>query len=86
MKPAVLLTLGALLAIAGNAAAGPLPPGPIPILDLLYENSQSIEACLAASVQGNLGLRTIDEPPFVALDAPAITPPTPDCLILPGGP
>lgn len=84
MKPAVLLTLGALLAIAGNAAAAPLPQGPI--LDLIYENMQSLEACVAASVQGNLGLRTIDDPPFVALDAPTITPPTPDCLVLPAGP
>lgn len=99
MNVAVLLTTAAVLALAGSAAAAPLPPlpdlpavpavpalpesGEVPLLEVIYENVYSLQTCLSASVSGSVGLRTIEEPPYVALDAPTLNPPTPGCLVLP---
>lgn len=69
-----------LLGVPGLAAADPL-------VDILEQNVTSLSACLAGTAQGgvSVGVET-GIPPKVDLGTPVITPPTPDCLVLPSPP
>lgn len=75
----ILLALGLLLALGGSAAA-------LDVLEVVYSNATSVQACAAAAVQGNagVGVSWTGTLPDVQLTAPTITPPSPSCLVLPG--
>lgn len=83
MNLAVLAPLAAVLALV-VLAPGAAAIGPNPILDLVYENSQAIQSCLATSVSGSVGLTITADPPYLVLQSPELTPPSPECLVLPG--
>jgi len=78
MKPSLLLVVaGVALLAAGTASADP-------ILDIIYQNVTSLEGCVAASVQGEAGVGIeTGIPPEVIVSLPGLTPPSPDCLVLP---
>lgn len=76
MKLAALLTLGALLALAGGASAQEL-------VDLIYENATSLRACAGTSVSGNAGVAFRSDPLGVDVTAPTFDPPGAECLVLP---
>jgi hypothetical protein len=78
MKARILLGVAGLALLAtGTASADP-------ILDVIYHSVTNLEGCLAASVQGSAGIGfETGIPPHVTVGVPVITPPSPDCLVLP---
>jgi hypothetical protein len=77
MKASLLLAAAALLALSGAASAGGDPD----LVSILYENMTSLEACVNGTVHGGVGVHV--DGTDITLDEPTITPPSPDCVVLP---
>jgi hypothetical protein len=76
MRP--LLLAGAVLLLAASPALAGTEDD---VLNLVVDLANGADSCISAAVQGSVGV-AIDssQDPPVQLQAPTITPPSPDCL------